>query len=150
MERRWTHVTSTTYYCYHLRASPIAQAGRPPDGCCRYCGCPNIPLRILELCACDGEKETNARMRSESLDDNDMAVVTTAGAPGSPQTPDVVARVARNHVECVSFYISTYWSRSHQGWQQILRLTGRHLSASADAHQHVYRDTGPERRLKKW
>lgn len=44
-----------------------------PDGCCCCCGCPNIPLKNWN-CAVVSAKRENARMKSESLDDNDMAV----------------------------------------------------------------------------
>ncbi len=45
----------------------------PPDGCCCCCGCPNIPLKNWN-CALASAKRENARIKSESLDDNDIAV----------------------------------------------------------------------------
>jgi len=44
-----------------------------PDGCCCCCGCPNIPLKNWN-CALASAKRENARIKTESLDDNDMAV----------------------------------------------------------------------------
>ena len=58
-----------------------------PDGCCCCCGCPNIPLKNWN-CAVASAKRENARIKSESLDDNDMAVavVMTKDADGVRDT----------------------------------------------------------------
>lgn len=44
-----------------------------PEGCCCCCCCPNIPLKNWN-CALARAKRENARIKSESLDNNDMAV----------------------------------------------------------------------------
>jgi len=58
----------------------------PPDGCCCCCGCPNIPLKNWN-CALASAKRENARIKSESLDDNDIAVAVVMTMQCSKCTP---------------------------------------------------------------